>query len=117
MANVETQKIKEAADTLSRSIPVFQHALKGLLDVSSELDRRPLSVLPSASGHYDAQLNRFGSRLVEVLDEFIEDDKGFVAFLQQFADNMKHVAGDYDQIESENTQHMSNLTQRLDGGV
>lgn len=30
---------------------------------------------------------------------------------------MHHVAGDYDRIESDNTQHMSTLTQRLDGGV
>ena len=115
MPNVDTQEIKEYAGKITERIPTFQTALKGLRDISDELRESPLDGQFGTNGYYNSRLSRFGSKLMEVLDEFVEDDKRFVAFLQQFAENMNHVAGNYEHIESDNTQHLSNLTRRLDG--
>jgi len=111
----DTDVIRNAAAILDGAHKFFNDRLVTVRQVGSETANTPFVGGRGKTGGFQGGLGYFDKRFREVLDEYIDDEKNFVLFIQQAHDRLTNSAALYDSEERGNTLRMTAIARQLDG--
>jgi hypothetical protein len=111
----DTDVMRNAASILNSAHQFFNDRLVTLQRVAGESADEPFVGGHGETGGFQRGLRGFDKRFQEVLEQYVEDERNFVLFLQQAHARLTGNAALYDSTERDNTLRMTAISRELDG--
>lgn len=104
MKKIDTNELRDAADRAHAAAEHYDKTTRSLQQRSGELDGGSFTGGYGLTGEYQGQLAAFERELRTQFDEFVKDERLFVAFLDGLHMRIHKAAGIYDHNEEKNVQ-------------